>query len=189
MRVSLCPYCGQPTDLGQVCVHCTRHQNTPASPPVPPSIPFDNWSDETHPTQASMLEFNDDTMLIIQIDVGHAAFLVVRLNACATVGRTDESQVNVPTIDFAKYHGLEYGVSRVHARIDRSENMITLTDLGSRNGTYINQQWCRPHSNYLIRDNDEIMFGRLKTRVHFRSEAVIQRATLEARSGTAPILG
>jgi pSer/pThr/pTyr-binding forkhead associated (FHA) protein len=101
---------------------------------------------------------------------------VVRLQGSVSVGRADDGQANVPTIDLNPHQGLEYGVSRTHARIERCENMVTLTDLGSRNGTYINQQWCRPHSDYLIRDNDEIMFGRLKTRIHFRSEAAIRRA-------------
>lgn len=181
MRVSLCVYCGQPITTGQICQHCTQHTMTPPSPPVLPPTPFDSWSDETHPNDSSMLEFTDDSLLVIQVKVGNAAFLVVRLNRSATVGRSDENQA-APTVDFAKHHGLEFGVSRAHARIDRSENLLTLTDLGSRNGTYINEQYCRPHSDYLIRDQDEIMFGRLKTRIHFRTEAMLRRAVTTHQS-------
>jgi transcription elongation factor Elf1 len=176
MRVSLCVYCGQPTNGVQVCQNCTQHTMTPAAPAALPTTSYDSWSDETHPNDSSMVEFTSDSLLVIQVKVNNGAFLVVRLHSSATVGRSDESQMAVPTVDFAKHHGLEYGVSRMHARLERSDNMVILSDLGSRNGTYINQQWCRPHSEYIIRDQDEIMFGRLKTRVHFRSEAMIRRA-------------
>lgn len=49
--------------------------------------------------------------------------------------------------------------SRRHARLDREENYLFVTDLGSRNGTFINDTQLIPHKVYALSDKDELRLG------------------------------
>ena len=49
--------------------------------------------------------------------------------------------------------------SRTHALIRLEGNMLTLTDLRSKNGTFINNQQVVPNSAERLRSGDEIRFG------------------------------
>jgi DNA-binding response OmpR family regulator len=49
------------------------------------------------------------------------------------------------------------GISRLHARIDRSYGQYTITDEGSTNGTFVNGE--RVQGEMLLTDGDEIQFA------------------------------
>lgn len=85
-----------------------------------------------------------------------------------TVGRYDPSSSVRPTIDMSTYGGYENGVSRMHAIIRRGEDTLTLIDLGSANGTHLNGQRLVPNQPRVLRDGDEVRFGKLVCRVFFR---------------------
>ena len=51
----------------------------------------------------------------------------------------------------------DHAVSRPHARIERSEGGFTLTDIGSANGTLVNNR--RIHQSTQLQDGDAIIFG------------------------------
>jgi hypothetical protein len=87
------------------------------------------------------------------------------------VGRSDETRSgNAPGIDLAPFDAKNLGVSRSHAVLQRKDNTITLTDQGSVNHTYINGERIHPHEVRVIRDGDELRFGKLSTRVTFYRE-------------------
>jgi pSer/pThr/pTyr-binding forkhead associated (FHA) protein/subtilisin family serine protease len=69
------------------------------------------------------------------------------------VGRSSDSDIRLGD-------GL---ASRRHARIDRQEPGFVITDLGSTNGTFVNE---RPVRRQLLRDGDELRMG--ETRLRFR---------------------
>jgi adenylate cyclase len=50
-------------------------------------------------------------------------------------------------------------VSRVHASLRRIDERIYLTDLGSRNGTYVNGQRLEPNRPAMVRPGDHIGIG------------------------------
>lgn len=52
-------------------------------------------------------------------------------------------------------------VSRIHARFERGENAIRLTDMNSTNGTYKNGLRLQPQETVEIEPGDEIRFGKL----------------------------
>jgi len=52
------------------------------------------------------------------------------------------------------------GTSSRHARLDRSGDAITLTDLGSTNGTFVNGQKIAPNSPVELRGRETIRIGR-----------------------------
>lgn len=53
-------------------------------------------------------------------------------------------------------------VSRLHARIEVLDKTVLLTDLGSTNGTYVNDEKIEQHLPYKLRINDNIRFSRCK---------------------------
>jgi len=86
-----------------------------------------------------------------------------------TVGRADPKENIEPDVDLGRVNGLERGVSREHARIDMHESgTLMLTDLGSRNGTFLNGQQLSAHQQRVLRDGDDVRFGRVFVRVSFR---------------------
>jgi len=59
-------------------------------------------------------------------------------------------------------------VSRIHARIDQTEEGYDLTDLNSLNGTYLNGDRLQPNESRPIRDGDRIAFATLEYRFRCR---------------------
>lgn len=51
-------------------------------------------------------------------------------------------------------------VSRKHANIANSEQGPVLTDLGSKNGTYVNGTQLEPNKPYLLKPGDKVQFGK-----------------------------
>ncbi len=61
----------------------------------------------------------------------------------------------------------EESVSRKHAVIDCQGNQLTIQDLGSKNGTFVNQERItHPHP---LKSGDQIHIGQLMTRIFFRN--------------------
>lgn len=84
------------------------------------------------------------------------------------VGRSDPSSNQIPDLDLNPYGAAQGGVSRVHARLERSENNLNLIDLNSSNGTYVNGQRLVAYQPRILHDGDELRFGLLATRIYFR---------------------
>ncbi len=77
------------------------------------------------------------------------------------VGRVSQGQSILPDIDLEPYSAYESGVSRLHVRIKIDEEAIWITDLGSANGTRVNNQKLAPHQDYPLSDKDVVRLGRL----------------------------
>ena len=95
--------------------------------------------------------------------------LVVAEKPEIMIGRRDEESGNFPDIDLTPYGALDEGVSRIHARLQQSEDALTIIDLSSVNGTYLNGERLIPNQPRILHDGDEIRFGKLITRVYFRA--------------------
>jgi hypothetical protein len=85
-----------------------------------------------------------------------------------SLGRSDPTTNEIPTIDLGQHDGEALGVSRRHVYIRRMENnALSVIDQGSVNGTYLNGQRLIPHQPRILRDDDEVRVGRLILRVAF----------------------
>ncbi|MFZ5917687.1 MAG: FHA domain-containing protein [Chloroflexota bacterium] len=84
-----------------------------------------------------------------------------------SMGRLDAASATFPDVDLTSYGGLEKGISRRHAKITRQDNQISLEDLGSVNGTYLNGQRLTPYLQYPLTSGDEIQLGKLVLRIRF----------------------
>ena len=73
-----------------------------------------------------------------------------------TIGRSSQNDL----------HLADEQVSRLHARVVLQGNTFVLTDLGSTNGTFVNERRIRQHP---LRDGDEIRIGRSRLRFCMRA--------------------
>jgi hypothetical protein len=85
-------------------------------------------------------------------------------------GRTAPDSVMIPDLDLASYDGKNKGVSRVHATLRYKDNVITITDMGSANYTYLNGERVYPQEIRVIRDGDELRMGHLVVRIAFERQ-------------------
>jgi hypothetical protein len=82
-----------------------------------------------------------------------------------TLGRISDGQPIMPDVDLSPYQAYANGVSRLHAVLKRSGKRISVMDLGSANGTYLNGKRLSPHVETVIQHGDVIALGKLKIQV------------------------
>lgn len=108
----------------------------------------------------------------IMIRFGHENIEVtIPTNLEFILGRRDEASNNYPDLDLTPQGGIDLGVSRKHAAFRRNDQTLTLVDLGSANGTYLNGQKINPNQPHILRDGDELRFGQLVSHIFFKPEA------------------
>jgi len=81
------------------------------------------------------------------------------------LGRLDATRGVFPDVDLTPDGGLEGGVSRRHARIQRQRTQFFIEDLGSANGTFLNGQRLTPYLPHPLHDKDELQIGRIRLTV------------------------
>lgn len=84
------------------------------------------------------------------------------------IGRHDSASGIMPDLDLTSSGALEKGVSRIHAALRRGNDVLSIVDLDSANGTFLNGQRLAPHQTRLLRDGDEIRLGQLVLHVYFK---------------------
>ena len=88
-----------------------------------------------------------------------------------SLGRINEGQVVLPDIDLTPFDAFKHGVSRLHAEISLMETRVEIKDLGSSNGTRLNDKKLTPHVPYVLANGDTLLFGSLHARVLMRQTA------------------
>lgn len=87
-----------------------------------------------------------------------------------TFGRLSEGQQVVPDVDLSAYKAYESGVSRLHAVVRLEGEKLTIMDLGSSNGTYINGARLLPNTEHRISSGDLVALGKLRFQLVFTPE-------------------
>jgi pSer/pThr/pTyr-binding forkhead associated (FHA) protein len=87
-----------------------------------------------------------------------------------TLGRISEGQSILPDIDLTPYEAYSQGVSRLHATIRINPEKVMITDLGSSNGTRLNEEKLQPHRETQLEHGDMIVMGRFKIQVLIRQD-------------------
>lgn len=87
-----------------------------------------------------------------------------------TLGRISPGQTATPDIDLTPFDGYKRGVSRAHASIRVQQKEVTLTDLGSANGTRLNGEKLPPNAPRPVQNGDTLALGKLKLQVVIRSD-------------------
>ena len=84
-----------------------------------------------------------------------------------TLGRVSEGQPIMPDVDLTPYNAYASGVSRLHATLKKVGGRVVIMDLGSSNGTYVNENRLKDHVEYPLAHGDLIALGKLRIQVLF----------------------
>lgn len=85
--------------------------------------------------------------------------------AVVTLGRADSYSKTIPTVDLTEHHGKLLGVSRLHAQIFYRDNHYYLKDLGSTNGTWVNNIKIDPSEEVRLANEDSVRLGHLMIQI------------------------
>lgn len=83
-------------------------------------------------------------------------------------GRSSPGE-STPTVDLSPYDAHLFGVSRQHAIVYRSDNGCFVQDLGSTNGTWLNEKRLIAQKLYALESGDMIRLGQLGFRAYFET--------------------
>lgn len=70
-------------------------------------------------------------------------------------------------LDLGPFGGKDKGVSRIHAALDTLDDQLVLIDLGSTNGTFINERRIPRDEPRPIRNGDSARFGQVVVNIYF----------------------
>jgi CheY-like chemotaxis protein len=100
--------------------------------------------------------------------IGTTQVIQIQVKEQMTLGRGDGRRAGQgPDVDFDPYNGHYLGVSRVHAVLTARNSRVTIRDLGSSNGTYVNGGRLNPEQDFRLRHGDHLVLGRLEMQVSF----------------------
>lgn len=100
--------------------------------------------------------------VLFQTMVPDPKVLGVDISDVAVVGRSELGSDIVPDLDLAPFGAQSMGVSRRHAILLPHDDGLSLIDLDSTNGTWINGVYLQPGQKYRLRAGDRVEFGRLR---------------------------
>ena len=124
-------------------------------------------------------EFVDIVPWVIEFRiVGTPDIIRAPVSELLLFGRADENHDIRPQIDLGEYRGQKLGVSRKHALMIARDNRVTIEDLGSANGTYINGQKLQARYPHRVREGDILQLGNLKLQVHFVIKPSVTDSTM-----------
>lgn len=83
------------------------------------------------------------------------------------LGRKVE-ETSAVMLDLSVLGGYHLGLSRLHAVIRRSEHGYEVMDLGSSNGTWLNDERLVPHKPYTLTNASQLRLARMRLFVVFR---------------------
>jgi pSer/pThr/pTyr-binding forkhead associated (FHA) protein len=82
-----------------------------------------------------------------------------------TVGRASEGQPITPDVDLGEFNAFDYGVSRLHIVVRLTGEKLTIMDLGSSNGTFINAVRMPINSEHTVTSADIISLGKFRIQI------------------------
>ncbi|MCC6802616.1 MAG: FHA domain-containing protein [Anaerolineae bacterium] len=112
---------------------------------------------------------NSTLVLLVASDGFSYSIQPQRYKHETVIGRSEGSTMK-PDIDLSDHFAGEMGVSRLHVALqyNAKNNLLSVSDMKSANGTFINGQKLFPQEVRVLRDGDELRLGRLVLRVYFK---------------------
>ncbi len=140
----------------------TEHNRGQGTRKLEPSQ-VDQFLKDTSPTRES---YPAPWVIELRV-VGTASVIQARVRDEMTIGRFDGRMSIIPDINLEPFNAYQMGVSRRHAVMFSNNNQLMLRDLGSANGTYINDRRLEPLINYRVNHGDTIAVGKLHLQIFY----------------------
>lgn len=118
-------------------------------------------------TVVDIVSLPDENGITIRFMFGDRRELSCQLVTQLLLGRSDRETGIRPDVDLTLYDGVELGVSRLHALIQKSGGNVMLVDKSSTNGTFLNNYQLLPEKPHLLGQGDRVTLGSLDMIVYF----------------------
>jgi pSer/pThr/pTyr-binding forkhead associated (FHA) protein len=123
----------------------------------------------TAPMQPNMTSTLRSRILVHIIDNGK--LIPVPDKTEFTVGRASEGQPITPDVDLGEFNAFDFGVSRLHIVVRLTSEKLSVMDLGSSNGTFVNGIRLPINTEQVISSGDVVSLGK------FRIQILVNRNT------------
>lgn len=163
-----CPHCGAENRIGElVCHSCGKPLKSEISPQTKKLQSMLERPSRPRPPSARETHFPAGRMLSIRMNEVQEPLVYSLDNGSITIGRHDKHTNFTPEVDFYPYAGYLLGVSRKHAMFHRVNNQLFVEDLGSSNGTYVDNEKVPAFERKQLYSGAEVRLGDLHFTVHF----------------------
>lgn len=109
-------------------------------------------------TRALSSVHTDRKLMLVSEDIRRCRDLTVESTTALVGKKQDQVDLCIP-LDV---------VSRIHAKISQDGDAVVITDLNSRNGTYINEKELQPGQEYPLKEGDTVRFATARFEVRYR---------------------
>jgi hypothetical protein len=118
-----------------------------------------------HGERQGLVEFTKDNTAKLHV-VGTPAVIDLPLEKPVILGRKILSDTEA-LLDLSEFNAFQQGVSRRHCQLQCQHSRLVVTDLGSSNGSILNNIRLLPFTNYVVAHNDHLVLGTLRLKVTF----------------------
>ena len=161
----ICPDCNQENKLGVAfCAHCGFAFNNRTNSTVMLLNQTSAFPEESELEQLTDL-YAEGLILYM---VGSKQSLILNVVDKITLGR--KSAEDETDVDLTAFDGHILGISRKHALIHADSRAYYLEDLGSSNGTFINEENLAPFTKTALQNGDMIRLGQMIIYAYFKEK-------------------
>ncbi len=161
-----CPSCGYKDYEGALfCTECgTRLHST--SHLLTQVIASDTGSFTPPPPPEKPVNAPERVVELILLD--HDAVIPLFQGQQVVLGRAVQGGSHTPDLDLSAFGAYQAGVSRRHALLHFDGDSLTITDLQSSNGTWVNEKRIPSRQPVWLQHGDVVRLGKLKFQIVFR---------------------
>ena len=161
----ICPSCQKVNNPDAMfCAHCGYAFSGESNTTV--IVPDRSYKVPDASQLSHLIDLHPDA-LILYI-VGRKQPMIVKTNADIVLGRRGKGDTDEkPDVDFTDFDGHILGVSRKHAIIHLTDKGYSIEDLGSSNGTFLNEQRVPPHDPRELASGDLLRMGQCILYIYF----------------------
>ncbi len=162
----VCPTCGAPVQFTDTrCPRCGESLEEAASSTLHMRVDPELLR-RRHDYATTNLTLNPEQAVCLKIR-GLTERVIFGEQTEVILGRVELNQSGDGFLDLTRYGALQRGVSRSHARMQYIGGKLMLADLGSVNGTWLNERKLDPNQPVEVHNGDELLLGHLPVKVMF----------------------